>query len=670
MKKIKTEPTHKKKWWRIIFINDLHGHFDGFYVDQKTQSAGLGYIAHWVNNVCLLDATSEFRSDLWTENTPLTGLVLCLGGDMVRKYTHRLLHKNSAKQVWDAMIKCLKLNAPDNIRSNLVIVLGNHELKDFGVDFAKYVIESTHDVGCTRNIVWKEDSPPKSESALCDSGEKWIPKSSIHRYVDKQNNKGTQLCFVGLVDDTKVDISPYSLRSTCEVISQVLVPYCFQERHCAKDRVIVHLAHYEGGIDPNDIKHGTITPEAFGVIWVTQPHRLVGNQVRKENWCTPHFILKGHDHNCSWKPCSGNLLYNERYAIISTESKKPTKWVPTFSAGADGEAIGMLDILLDENKEIRYRWEAKEVPHDSEEQFIWEVPENIAIAWEGMWFKKGLTFRSFGRAQNDPNLLVHSMDLLLKSLLHTHSNNNTFSCIAIASPSSILPHSKIPGYLGEHWRISIRDIEPFLTEDLKKKAKTIDDECDKKEIVQSAWIQKIDEWDLRAVYGDEGWHIYPCFNVDSEQLINKILCSFSSPKFFAQSTKLPPTEKSLSGQYILGESIWIMIGDRTIVFVKEMANTLEMNCAITPYELICNEDSGYSLKFLGESVEEYIRNIVGKGEVCAHTTAFMAERAFGQPRRKNEDNEDSVFMAVRKYLDDFLSGNSGDIVVPRPLFFY
>jgi len=557
--------------WRILFITDLHGLLDGYRVGVRERHGGVGLISDIVRNERLYA-----QGDLRPEES-FDRVMVCLGGDIVRRFTDRLLHEDSAARIWD---KLLELVRPD------AVVFGNHELADFGNTFVAHVARSTGNTGyrcgCTRNVEWEDVSARTGDGVKCGtSPEVWVPCCSIHRHEHGEEGDEPRFLFIGLVDWSKRDEerlvklgagvhSPYRVRVTVETTANVLVPYCLSEVHGpSQNRIIVLLAHYGGTEELLTVKPGVQPGEAFGLLWRQGHSGLSGSKVEPEDWRTPHFILKGHDHSCSRDRPHGLIHMNRRHwEKISGTGATAREWIPTFSGGSDGEGIGFLDIELRNDGGLGYKWTYKRTDAPA---LDWEVPHPIQLASKNDWVWKGAEFEIFGRDESDPSLLAYSMDLLLQSLLHACPEGES-APLAIASPPSILPHSEVPEYLAPHWNVSTRDIQHLVTPRIQA---LIDAGERGHVVVQRAWNQKIDMFDLRSVYGSEEWKAF-LGRLPVTRLKEAVRDAFDHPKAAYTLASLPLTgepddilmEDVPQDQFPKADSLWVTGGNRLFVLAR------------------------------------------------------------------------------------------------------
>jgi len=640
--------------WRIIFITDIHGHLDGFGADAAHRYGGLGKISWLINNL---------------RPEPDRKMLLCLGGDIVRSHTHRLLHNESVAGVWDNILKEL---APD------VIVLGNHELKDFGAGFALHVIQGTagpkENSGCTRNVEWSDANRRDGKPCNAKKGA-GLPPSSGHSL--HTGRSGKELLFVGLVDwdgrgnednklATDLEGCGYRIRKSSDTIVQVLVPYCFNEAECAKDRLVVFVAHCDGKLPPNtnpenDFLKAYGANWARGDPWLTRGRSKTAAHPKGKEWHCPHFILKGHDHNATIhpreQPVTGFIpwargcdkLQGSRVAANDAS-------VPTFSSGADGEAFGILDLCLREEG-VEYSWETRRTGET--QHWCWGFGASTQPTWHGMWCKAGVNFKEFGHDDTDASYLAHSMDLLLRALLHTDSSGGDGTCLAVASAGSVRPHSLVPGPLTPKWCIKPEDARPFLTPDDHKQLSAATDPMASRSVIEQAWRRKIDKWDITHVYGNDSSPTVTVKLKGTVDFVRGVTKAFRKPGVPLLPTLLPdvkgPSDRGAEpvrkGAFFSPQSIWIM--RKTEIYVCAMpVGRAEIGIYRLDFNPAMHRTSRFSLRFCTWLSESAIEELLEpQREMLVYTTQFTVRKLTGWGRTARQGNL-SVCNSVLGYLDN------------------
>ena len=437
-----------EKRYVIHFISDFHARMSGVKLGNGSCVGGLTQ---------LVERVRKRRKELQNggnleEKAPPDEMFLCLGGDMLRNVTHRLVHRGTAGDVWDHMLDELQADA---------WVLGNHEVEDFGAPVLERIALATARPceGCTRNVEWDTSAGTTPGGVACSGhGAGHVPASSGHVKIGKD---APALRFVGMVHRRNdMQFGKLHIRASDDVMRTFLLDHCLNGTCSHGEAALhIHLAHYDGKVEPDRIDRTDYSrcEPGFGAEW----HAFATGNDSKG----PHFILKGHDHGLSEDVSNGRVDTLDRKEEIFFPCENSLDWIPTFRAGSDGKYIGELELVIGEDH-VRYDWRTLPVGRSSG---MWRPPDS----WPRLASKspsrciRDVEYAPFGGSAVHAEELYRSVCLMLGAMRHRAPS------IAIVPPCSIRSSCGVPN-------------EPPY-------------ELSRAE--EEQWRTSIDDWDLQHVFG-------------------------------------------------------------------------------------------------------------------------------------------------------------------------
>jgi hypothetical protein len=229
--------------------------------------------------------------------------------------------------------------------------------------------------------------------------------------------------------------------------------------------------------------------------------------------------------------------------------------------------------------------------------------------------------------------------------------------------------------LSRRWNVQIENIASFLTAAHQQQLDSGGVDTDT--VVEQAWREKIDEWDLINIYGPKTWKtsVYGISHI--AQLSQGIRKAFESPGRLVLPAVLPASceeRGDRQARLLVGDifprarSIWAMWGDRIYVFVETNGAVRDsQRVTVAIYSLAFEKtrrprSRQFCLSPCGVLSDNTVQDLFGEEKdirVC--TTDFAASRLFGWTgapgtptvirEGRRAEGAASVFDAVRDYID-------------------